>query len=254
VTVLRSRDNARVRHWSKLARDARYRREKGRALIEGPHLLQAFLAKGRPLALVATEQALEDREIAGLVRKAGTEPVLVSESVFRAIADAETPQGIAAEIAIPAPKAVKGDHVFLEGIQDAGNVGAILRSAAAFGIACVVLDRACADAWSPKVLRAAAGGHFSLRVSQVSDLAKEIGAFEGQTVCTVVAGGTKLPEAAITRPAGWIFGSEGKGVSAGMLKLAALRVTIPMAPGSESLNVAATAAICLYASKPAAGS
>jgi TrmH family RNA methyltransferase len=246
VTVLKSRDNPRVRHWSRLASDARYRREKGSALIEGPHLLQAFLGKGKPLALVATEEALLGDEIAGLVRQAGVQPVLASESVFRGIADADTPQGIAAEIAIPASKPAAGDHVFLEGVQDAGNVGAILRSAAAFGVACVVLDRTCADAWSPKVLRAAAGGHFSLAVRQASDLAKEIEAFKGRILCTVAAGGRELSEAGIVHPVGWIFGSEGSGVSAKIRSLAAACVTIPMVSASESLNVAACAAICLH--------
>lgn len=254
MTVLKSRDNPRVRHWSSLARDARYRREKGRALIEGPHLLQAFLASGKPLALVATEEALQDAEIAALVRRAGVEPSLVSESIFRNIADAETPQGIAAEIPIPASASAKGDHVFLEGIQDAGNVGAILRSAAAFGVAAVVLDRACADPWSPKVLRAAAGGHFSLSISQVSELEKAVEGFEGQLLCTVVRGGVDIRTVKPSRPLGWIFGSEGAGVSAQLQRRAALRITIPMAAASESLNVAATAAICLYASTPAAGS
>jgi len=254
VTVLRSRDNPRVRHWSSLARDARYRREKGRALIEGPHLLKAFLAKGKPLALVATEEALEDAEIADLVSRAGVDPVRVSGSVFRAVADAETPQGIAAEIPIPATAPARGDHVFLEGIQDAGNVGAIVRSAAAFGIAAVVLDRACADVWSPKVLRAAAGGHFSLSVRQVSELAKEIESFKGLLLCTVVRGGKDIRAVKLSRPVGWVFGSEGGGVSVELQERAALRVTIPMAAASESLNVAASAAICLYASTPAAGS
>jgi TrmH family RNA methyltransferase len=211
--------------------------------------LQAFLGKGKPVALVATEEALLDREIAALVGKAGMQPVTVSEGVFRGIADVENPQGIAAEIEIPAAGAKAGDQVFLEGIQDAGNVGAILRSAAAFGIAGAVLDRACADAWSPKVLRAAAGGHFALAVRQVADLAREIEAFEGQILCTVAAGGRSLLEADISHPVGWIFGSEGSGASPKIRSLAAASVTIPMAGESESLNVAACAAICFHESR-----
>jgi len=163
------------------------------------------------------------------------------------ISDAETPQGVAAEIDIPPSVAKPGDHVFLEGVQDAGNVGAILRSAAAFGIATVVVDRVCADPWSPKVLRAAMGGHFALSILQVDDLGRAVQAFEGQVACAVARSGTDLRKATFSRPVGWIFGSEGKGVSRTLQELSDVSITIPMAAGAESLNVAAAAAICLYA-------
>ena len=97
------------------------------------------------------------------MRQSRQEAVVVSAAVFDAIADAETPPGIAAEIPLPALER-KGASVFLEGIQDAGNVGAIIRSAAAFGVASVTLDRQCAEAWSPKVLRAGMGGHFAVGI------------------------------------------------------------------------------------------
>lgn len=231
------------------------RRAEGMTLIEGPRLLEAYLsAGGRPRTILATEEALGDPETARLV--AGHDPVLVSAPVFRAIAEAQTPQGIAAEIEIPAPRLARGDFVFLEGIQDAGNVGAILRSAAAFGVAAVVLDRACADPWSPKALRAGAGGHFSLSVQQVADLADALDAFPGTLACTVARGG-QPPERVPPEPAvGWIFGSEGAGVSAALQARAALKVTIPAAARIESLNVAAAAAICLHGrfNRPGAGS
>jgi TrmH family RNA methyltransferase len=134
----------------------------------------------------------------------------------------------------------------LDGIQDPGNVGTILRTAAAFGIATVVLDRACADPWSPKVLRAAAGGHFALSIRQVSSLVNEIDGFEGQRVCTTIKDGVDLKAATLSHPLGWIFGSEGRGVSPELQKAADLRVTIPIAQSSESLNVASAAAICLH--------
>lgn len=145
---------------------------------------------------------------------------------------------------------MQGDHVFLEGIQDAGNVGAIMRSAAAFGVSAVVLDRACADAWSPKVLRAAMGGHFALSVRLVEDLGKEVGAFRGQIACAVAKRGAPLRGAQLSHPLAWIFGSEGRGVSEPLQELSDVLLTIPLAPGSESLNVAAAAAICLHHASP----
>jgi TrmH family RNA methyltransferase len=182
--------------------------------------------------------------------------VLLSPSAFRAVTEVDAPQGVAAEIEIPRPRLVKGDCVFLEGIQDPGNVGAILRSAAAFGVAAAVLDRACADPWSPKVLRAAMGGHFALSVQQVADLEDALDSFSGRLAGTVAREGRPLGEAELAGRIGWIFGSEGSGVSLALQARAALRVTIPVSAGIESLNVAAAAAICLYekVSRPAARS
>jgi RNA methyltransferase, TrmH family len=236
---LTSRGNAKVRHWAKLASDGRYRKSEGRALIEGPHLVQAALHAGlRPHAFLVSEKGMANPEIAVLVSR----PVVLGDRLFAGIVDAENPPGIAAEISIPAMRKADGDAVFLEGVQDPGNVGAIIRSAAAFGIATVVLDRACADPWSPKVLRAGMGGHFLLSLDTA--FAERLKGFQGTLACTVVRGGGALGD--IPKPIGWIFGGEGQGVSEAVARLAKLKVTIPMAPGSESLNVAAAAAICLH--------
>lgn len=246
MSVLSSRDNPRVRRWIRLARDASLRRKERRALIEGPHLLAAALEHGhKPAALLATEEAAADAEIARLI--SGLRPVLLSKAVFKAIADAETPPGVAAEIAIPESSRKNASRaVFLEGVQDPSNVGAIIRSAAAFGVGRVVLDRGCADSWSPKALRAGMGGHFALDIAQIEDLGEQIEAFRGTVACTVPRGGVALAEAPLERNLAWLFGGEGRGLSDAIIQRADLRVTIPMAAGTESLNVAAAAAICLY--------
>jgi TrmH family RNA methyltransferase len=246
MTVLASKNNPKVQRWAKLARHARLRRDEGRALIEGPHLVAELLAAGlKPVALLVSESGLGNREIGALLK--GFDPVVLSDSAFRSIADTETPQGIAAEIEIPAAGGSKaGDAVFLEGIQDPSNVGAILRSAAAFGVVRAVLDRGCADPWSPKTLRAGMGAHFRLGVEQVRSLEDQLAAFAGTLICTVPRDGTPLAKARFERPLGWILGAEGQGISETAARHAKLRVTIPMAAGVESLNVAAAAAICLY--------
>ena len=242
--IIRSRDNARVKRWAKLARDARARRDERRVIIEGPHLVAAALAAGlEPIAVLVTEAALGNPEIAALARQCA--PTLLSSGAFAAVADAETPPGIAAEIALP-ELGRDGPSVFLEGVQDAGNVGAIIRSAAAFGAGALVLDRHCADPWSPKALRAGQGGHFALGIRQAADLGAALASFGGRLICTVARGGRPLRDAALTGHIGWAFGAEGAGLSPAVLARASDTVTIPMAPGAESLNVAATAAICLY--------
>src|SRR5258708_26365614 len=215
MTILRSRDNARVKRWAKLSQDTRFRKRQRGALVGGPHLVAALLERGlKPLSVIVSENGAENAEIRALIQRSGQEPVVLSAGVFGSIADAEAPQGIAAEIEIPpAKEASKGNRVFLEGLQDAGNVGAIIRSAAAFGIVSVVLDSACADPCSPQALRAGMGGHFALQISTVADLTEQLGSFAGKLVCTVPRIGISLKNADLSVRLGWVFGSEGKSLS-----------------------------------------
>lgn len=242
--MISSRDNPRVKRWAKLVQDARARREEGRVVLEGPHLVEEALRAGvEPMALLVSESALEREEVRKLVGK--REAIVLKDHVFKALADAETPQGIAAEIAIPRVEG-KGDSVFLEGVQDPANVGAIVRTAAAFGIGEVVLDRGCADPWAPKALRAAMGGQFKLAIRQISELGEAVESFAGTTLGTVLAGGKTLADVELKGRLGWIFGAEGQGISDDTGRRARERVRIPMQSGTQSLNVAAAAAICLY--------
>jgi len=230
-----------------LAGDPRARRGEGRAILEGEHLVAACLdANGRIETLILSASGAA--RYATLAARAASSAVL-ADSVFKAIADTESPTGIAAEIALPAPAQDlrKAENcLFLEAVQDAGNVGAILRSAAAFGIRHAVLGAGCADAWSPKVLRAGMGAHFSLSIEEQADLAGALRRFGGRTACAVARGGTPLPDADLRGRVGWLFGAEGRGVSPALAARAEIAVTIPMPGGAESLNVAAAAAICFY--------
>jgi len=246
MTVIRSRDNPRVKRWARLATDSKFRRSEGRVFIEGPHLVEEALQAGLKMhALIVSESGLKRKEIRQLIGQ--VEPMVLADHVFGIVADAETPPGIAAEFELSGVTTREnGTTLFLEGIQDPGNVGAILRSAAAFGAGEVVLDRACADPWSPKVLRAGMGGHFRLGLRQVADLSKALAEFAGTTLCTVSSGGIPLNQVKVQGRIGWIFGAEGTGVTEALARRAAMKLTIAMAPGSESLNVAAAAAICLY--------
>lgn len=234
--MITSRDNPRVRRWARLVEDARFRRKERRALVEGPHLVGLC----KPLTVLVSASA----EARGL-RLA--DAVVLSDPVFKSIVSVESPQGVAAEIDIPEPGPVRAPAVFLEGIQDPGNVGTILRSAAAFGLKSAILDQGCADPWSPKVLRAGMGAHFVLSIHAVKELAEAMRTFPGRVLCAVPRGGVPLGRAELAGPLGWLFGAEGPGVSEALQKLASERVSIPMAPGTESINVAAAAAICLHA-------
>lgn len=250
MASLTSRKNRLVQHWRALCRDAKVRRKERAALLEGAHLVTAALNAGIPIrSLILSASGEAKPEHASALRHFGKAPVVVADSVFRAISDTETPAGIAAEIELPRSKpdlAISSGCIFLESVQDPGNVGAILRSGAAFGIQDVVLGRGCADAWSPKALRAAMGAHFSMRIVDDADLADAVGRFGGTLVSTAPREGVPIEQADLPARAGWIFGTEGKGVSRALATRAALRVTIPMAGLAESLNVGAAAAICFY--------
>ena len=154
MSVLRSMDNDRVKSWARLASDPRERRRLSQALIEGPHLVETCLDRGAALAsLIVSEAGLARREIVALVDRSGKPPVILSVRLFQKISDTESPAGIAAVIDVPqdsVDSASSPGCVFLQGIQDAGNVGAILRSAAAFAVPDVIVGRDCADPWSPK--------------------------------------------------------------------------------------------------------
>ena len=250
MTVITSRDNPRVRRWRNLVRDAAARRKEKRALVEGAHLVAACLDSKTPIeSLILSKSGAERPELASLAKRSGKTPVFLSDSLFRQISDTEAPAGIVAEIVLPGTKIELRSApscLFLESIQDAGNVGAILRSAAAFGIRHAVLGMGCADAWSPKVLRAGMGAHFAMPIQENADLAATLAEFGGKAACTVPHNGTAIAQADLSGRVGWIFGAEGQGVSAALAGRATLKVTIPMPGGAESLNVAAAAAICFY--------
>ena len=250
MNVLRSRANPRVRRWQRLVRDTKARRAQARALIEGTRLVDACIAAGWAIEeLLVSQSGIGRKEISGLVDRAGVELTMLSDAVFRAVVDTETPQGIAAEVEIPAGApslAESKSGVLMDRIQDAGNVGAILRSAAAFGVQDILLSSGCADPWSPKVLRAAMGGHFSLRIGASKNPVADLERFTGTVACAVPRGGVPITNADLKGPVLWIFGSEGEGVRGELAARADLRVTIPMPGAIESMNVAAAAAICFY--------
>jgi TrmH family RNA methyltransferase len=244
--IIASRDNPTF----KALRAKGSRGDSGRALLEGPHLVSACLDKlGAPLRLIVSESGLGHDEVGALLaRCAGVETLCLRDALFRELAATETPVGILAEIAIPAPPAVPptGSCVLLDAVQDAGNVGTILRTAAAAGVREVVLGPGCAGAWTPKVLRAGQGAHFDLAIRENADLAACLRNYAGTTIATVARDGSSIYDLDLGGPVAWLLGNEGAGVAPALAASARRRATIPLAPGCESLNVAAAAAICLF--------
>jgi TrmH family RNA methyltransferase len=247
-----SRHNPRLREAAALIASARERRKSGKCVLEGEHVIATCAARhGAPETLIVTDAALANPAARTLVERHGDRTLVVSESLFAGVASLPASVGLLAVVVTPRP-ALSGFADFcllLDDVQDPGNVGSMLRSAAAAGVAQVLLSTHCAFAWSPKVLRAGQGAHFCIDIHEDVDLpawAASYRATGADVVATVAAGGTRLFAAALAGRVALAVGNEGAGLSAKLAAQATQRVTIPMPGGIESLNAAAAAAVCLF--------
>ncbi len=246
-----SRDNPDFKALKALALDAREQRRQGLSLLDGSHLVAAYRDKvGPPERLIVSEHGAVQPEIIALQAAfAGMDTLLLKDSLFAELSGVATPTGILALIRIPPSPAnsnCAGSCVLLDALQDAGNVGSILRTAAAAGVRDVFLGPGCAGVWTPRVLRAGQGAHFDLAIREQSDLGLVMADFPGITVAAVAHDGDALYRLDLSARVAWLFGNEGSGVSPQLASAARVRAAIPLAPGSESLNGAAAAAICLF--------
>jgi TrmH family RNA methyltransferase len=178
--------------------------------------------------------------------------VVVADAVFDSISGLESPARMGFVMPLPPVPEPLGDaaSVILDRVQDAGNVGAILRSAAAFGFRQVLALTGTAGLWSPKVLRAGMGAHFALRLVEGLE-AQALDALRVPLLVTSSHDGQWLHRQALPWPCAWVMGHEGQGVAADIATRATTTVRIVQPGGEESLNVAAAAAICLHASAAA---
>lgn len=249
---LSSRDNPYVKYLYGLAHSARDRRDAGQTVLDGAHLVKAALDAGRTFdQLVVSDQGLHNSEIAQLVQRCPDGALThLSDTLFAHVSPVDTPSGVLGVIDMPgAPPPPDFDRsvVVLDAVQDPGNLGALLRTVAAAGLQDVLLTRGCAQAWSPRVLRAAMGGHFALRIHEQADATQVLNDYPGEILATGVgAGAADLYALDLAQPVAWLFGAEGRGLSDALSALATQRVTIPMNAAVESLNVAVAAAVCLF--------
>lgn len=247
--AITSRDNPALARLRKLGADPAGYRKTGSLWVEGDHVLRAALTRGwTPALVVATDAALADPAQRVLAERA-PRVLQVSAALFKTLSGLESPAQIGAEFALPEPAVIAPAEasLVLDRLQDAGNVGAILRSAAAFGVRQVLALKGTAALWSPKVVRAGQGAHFGLRLHeglQPTDLqALQLPLIATSSHTDAALGMVRLPQ-----PCAWVLGHEGQGVSAELMARCGLTVRIPQPGGEESLNVAAAAAICLYES------
>jgi len=252
ITPIRSRDNAQYKRLRRLAQEnTQYRRE-GAVWVEGDHLCRAALGRGyMPAVAVFSEEFWSNPSAkwSGIA----TEIIVLPAALMAGLSALESPAPVAFVLKLPPAAALQAHapSVVLDRVQDAGNVGSILRSAAAFGFRQVLALKGTAALWSPKVLRAGMGAHFRLQLHE-GLAAADLDGLRVPLVATSSHEGEFLHRRAPPFPCALVMGHEGQGVDAALMARAATRVRIAQPGGEESLNVAAAAAICLHAAAAAA--
>jgi TrmH family RNA methyltransferase len=251
IKRISSRENPFFKELSKLAHSSRQRRKSWQTLLDGAHLVRAYLHSGKqPLHLLVNDAATKNEEIASLLTQLPDIPITcLDDGLFAELTELKTPSGLLALIDLPPVQIAPARSHFcllLEAVQDPGNLGSILRTAAAAGCDAVFLSAACADAWSPKVLRAAMGGHFELSIHENANLFNVADVFEGDIFATQLGATKSLYEANLTKNIAFAFGNEGAGLSQALLSVCQQFIAIPMRGKVESLNVAAATAACLF--------
>jgi TrmH family RNA methyltransferase len=247
-----SRQNPRLKEAVRLIASARDRRKAGKCVLEGEHLVAVYAQRhGAPETLVVSDDALARPQTRALALQFAGRTLVVTAKLLAELT--VLPAGVGVLAVVPALRpspAPPGDFcLLLDGVQDPGNAGSILRSAAAAGVAQAYLSKHCAFAWSPKVLRAGQGAHFCLDIHENVDLPAWAAGYRaggGEVVAAVASGGTSLYDARLTGRVALAVGNEGAGLDPALAAQATQRVTIPMPGGMESLNAAAAAAVCLF--------
>ena len=252
LTHIASRANPFVKTLRKLAHDSTAYRKEGLVWLEGDHLCRAALARGLKPQMAVFSESFWPQAPAQWSAAAG-KTLVIADALWPEFSALESPAAMGFVMALPRAPALQADaaSVVLDRVQDAGNVGSILRSAAAFGFGQVLALKGTAALWSPKVLRAGMGAHFGLQLIE-GLVIEDLQALAVPLVVTSSHEGAFLHQQKLPSPCAWVMGHEGQGVSAGLSAMAGLSVRIAQPGGEESLNVGAAAAICLYASAAAA--
>lgn len=252
MKTIRSRDNAFAKQLIALAHSSRERRKARLTVLDGIHLVRAYMdALGAPHAIAIAESALGREEVSGLLaHPAATTVNVLADALMVEASSLDSPAFVMAMATTPDPLPIEGSAsvLVLEDLQDPGNVGSLLRSAAAAGIRDVLLSKTTAFAWSPKVLRAAQGAHFLLNIVEGEDVLSFVRTYRGQSLALAPRGDgiASLYAQDLSGATAILIGNEGAGLSAAVMQAATRRVTIPMPGRIESLNAAAAGAVCLF--------
>lgn len=253
MKLITSRDNPLYRELRQLASSSAARRKLGRTVLDGVHLCQAYLEHiGLPLACIVSETSQHNPEVSNIIRQckgSGTQCILLEDTLYHPLSQVENGVDITFIIFRPINTThpeLKETAVLLDRIQDPGNLGSILRSAAAAGITQVFCSAGTAVVWSPRVLRAGMGAHFLLQLFENVALDELIKSSRISVIATTPDAQKTIYDTDLRQGVAWLFGHEGQGVSETLLDLVKTHLTIPQVGSIESLNVAASAAVCFF--------
>lgn len=251
IRTITSRENPDFRFWLRLAQARVGRTDVDRVLLEGQHLCEAWCDhNGPPLVLIVGESMQAEQWVRELWQ--ACEPsrrIVLQDALARLLSQVEHGPAVYCVVAPPRPALpdrIAQACLWLDRVQDPGNLGTLLRTAAAAGLGCAMLSQGCAQAWSPKVLRSGQGAHFALQIHEHADLASLVPRLDVPLAVTTLERARSLYDVDLRRPCVWLFGNEGQGVAADLLACATTRIRIPQDRAVESLNVAAAAAVCLF--------
>jgi len=249
--LISSAGNSLLKDLRRLAHESGAYRKQGRVWLEGDHLCRAAMARGVKPELAVFAESFWPSAGPEWARHGGKD-VVMADALFDSLSGLESPARMGFVVPLPQDPGVQPDApaVVLDRVQDAGNVGAILRCAAAFGFRQVLAIKGTAGLWSPKVLRAGMGAHFALHLVEGLG-ASSLDALRVPVITTSSHEGEWLHMQALPWPCAWAFGHEGQGIGTDVAARSRLAVRIVQPGGEESLNVASAAAICLHASAAA---
>lgn len=249
-TLVTSDKNQTVKLAKALLSQARQRKKLGQTVLEGAHLIDAALRSDYPfLQILVAESAHVHPEVQQILSRLTTDisVLILSDSLYRSIRSLGTGIDIMAIVAIPKPRLsmVNDDCLILNDVQDSGNVGTLLRTAAAIGIKTVLCTSATAQTWSPKTLRAGMGAQFALTIYEGLSSTDILNYVQVPLLATSSHTDTLIYEHNLRDPIAWIMGHEGQGVCDELMQCAT-PIALPQPNGQESLNVAIAGALCLY--------
>ena len=248
--LITSDKNTTVKIIKGLLTQARQRKKQGQTVIEGVHLIDAALRSDYPFGqILLSESAHQHPEVQQILTRLPTyTPILtLSNVLYESIRSLGTGIDIMALINIPAPslKPINDDCLILNDVQDSGNVGTLLRTAAAVGIKNILCTSATAQAWSPKTLRAGMGAQFALSIYEGLSVQDILDFVQTPLLATSSHTDTVIYQHDLRKPIAWIMGHEGQGVCDELMQCAT-PIALPQPNGQESLNVAIAGSLCLY--------
>lgn len=246
---LQSRDNPQYKQLLRVSAG----KVSDQVLLEGVHLCEEWLRhQGLPVwAVFDAERLAQSAALQRLAKHIDADTGLTLDDALypRLSQVAGQGQGVCFVVKRPSPDlpaSISGNVLWLDRVQDPGNLGTLLRTAAAVGIKQVFVSEGSVSAWSPKVLRSAQGAHFVLQVYEHLDLHALCERLRVPLVATALEQGQMLYSLELPKACAWLAGNEGQGVDPALLARADLRVFIPQSDAVESLNVGVATAVCLY--------